>query len=74
MLLSGKFMEEGQSVRRKAHKGDKKKQSLANRGSILFSLPTPNLKEGRKGEKKVPAMSSSEQIQSISRRPKACSN
>lgn len=43
MLLSGKFREEGQSMIGKAHKSDKKKQNLANRGSILFSLSAHNL-------------------------------
>lgn len=58
MLLAGTFSEEGPSARPKAHKGDKKKHSLANRGRILFCLSTSKLRGGGK----APAMSSSEQI------------
>lgn len=48
MLLAGTFSKEGPSTRPKAHKGDKKKHSLANRGRILFCLSTSKLKGGEK--------------------------
>lgn len=44
MLLSGKFTEKGLSMRPKAQEGDKKNQSLSNRGSVLFCVLTTKLK------------------------------